>query len=186
MELLLAVMIGIGLSISAGFRVFTPLLVAGLAARFDILPLGSGFEWISSTPALVAFSIALVLEIACNYIPYVDNLMKAIATPLAVVAGTLLSVSVIGVDESPFLAWGLAFVTGGGTATVSQLTSATVRGASTVTTGGIANPAISFVEGITSVIVSILSIIVPIIVVLFFIVILIFFTRLIKKRKAYR
>lgn len=183
MELILAIMIGIGLSISAGFRVFTPMLIAGLAARFGWLPLSAGFEWIASTPALIAFSIALVLEIACNYIPYIDNLMKAIATPLALMAGTLLSISVIGVDDSPFLTWGLAFVTGGGSATITQLTSTAVRGTSTVTTGGLANPIIAVVEDVIAVVTSILSIVIPIVVVVFVIILSISFAKVFHKIK---
>ena len=184
MELLFAVMIGMGLSISAGFRVFTPMLIASIAARLEWLPLAEGFEWIASTPALVAFSLALVLEVACNYIPFIDNLMKAIATPLALMAGTLLSVSVIGVEDSPFLTWGLAFVTGGGAATVTQLTSSTVRGASTVTTAGVANPAIAFVEDILAVLTSILTIVVPIIVIVFVVVLVYVFAKVLNKMKT--
>ena len=39
-ETISAVALGIGLSASAGFRVFIPLLVAGLASHFGILSLG--------------------------------------------------------------------------------------------------------------------------------------------------
>lgn len=187
MELFLAILIGMGLSISAGFRVFTPLLIAGIAAKVGWLPLSAGFEWLSSTPALVAFFVAFILEVGSNYIPVVDNALKAISTPLALIAGTLLSVSVIGVEDSPFLSWGMAFVTGGGAATVSQLTSQTVRGASTVTTAGLANPIISFFEDIISVVVSILSIALPIIVLVFIGIILFIFVKLmskINKRKS--
>lgn len=184
MELFLAILIGMGLSISAGFRVFTPMLVAGIAGKIGWLPLTEGFEWISSTPALIAFSVALVLEVGSNYIPVVDNALKAISAPLALIAGTLLSVSVIGVDDSPFLAWGMAFVTGGGAATVSQLTSASVRGVSTVTTAGVANPVISFFEDILAVAVSILSIVVPILVVLFIVVVLFVFIKLLSSMKS--
>ena len=186
MELFFAILIGIGLSISAGFRVFTPLLIAGIAAKIGWLPLSTGFEWLSSTPALIAFTIAFVLEVASNYIPVVDNVLKAISTPLALIAGTLLSVSVIGIEDSPFLAWGMAFVTGGGAATVSQLTSATVRGTSTVTTAGLANPVISFVEDIVSVVVSIISIVFPIFVLVFIVIIVFLFVKLMSKIKRRR
>ena len=183
MELFLAILIGMGLSISAGFRVFTPMLVAGIAGKIGWLPLSEGFEWISSTPALIAFSIALVLEVASNYIPLVDNALKAISTPLALIAGTILSVSVIGIEDSPFLAWGMAFVTGGGAATVSQLTSASVRGVSTVTTAGVANPVISFFEDVLAVAVSVLSIVVPIIVMLFIVIVLFVFMKVFSSMK---
>ena len=186
MELFLAILIGMGLSISAGFRLFTPLLNAGIAGKLGWLPLSSGFEWISSTPALIAFSIAFVLEVASNYIPIVDNILKAISAPLALVAGTILSISVIGVDDSPFLSWGMAFVTGGGAATISQLTSASVRGASTVTTGGLANPIVSLVEGVLSVVVSIVSIALPIVVLAFLGIIVFLFIKFMSKIKNRR
>lgn len=186
MELFYAILIGIGLSISTGFRIFTPMLIASIAGKLGWLPLSEGFEWISSTEALIAFVIALVLEVACNYIPFVDNALKVISTPLALVAGTLLTVSVIGVDDTPFLAWGLAIIAGGGTATVSQLTSATFRSASTVSTAGLANPIISFIEDVLAAIVSFLSIVLPILVIIFFAIILFVFLKIMTKIKGRR
>lgn len=40
LETISAVALGIGLSASTGFRVFIPLLVAGLASHVGLLPLG--------------------------------------------------------------------------------------------------------------------------------------------------
>jgi hypothetical protein len=181
MELFLAILIGVGLSISAGFRVFTPLLIASVAGKLGWLPLASSFEWISSTPALIAFIVAFILEVGSNYIPIVDNALKAISAPLALVAGTLLSISVIGIDESPFLAWGMAFVTGGGAATITQLTSTAVRSTSTVTTGGLGNPVVAFFEDIISVLISILSIALPVLVLVIVGIILFIFFKLMSK-----
>jgi hypothetical protein len=181
MELFLAILIGVGLSISAGFRVFTPLLIASVAGKLGWLPLASSFEWISSTPALIAFIVAFILEVGSNYIPIVDNALKAISAPLALVAGTLLSISVIGIDESPFLAWGMAFVTGGGAATITQLTSTAVRSTSTVTTGGLGNPVVAFFEDVISVLISILSIALPVLVLVIVGIILFIFFKLMSK-----
>lgn len=50
---LVAVALGIGLSASTGFRVFIPLLIAGVAARMGVLPLNESFSWISSNMALI-------------------------------------------------------------------------------------------------------------------------------------
>ena len=76
MDYVLAIFVGIGLSISAGFRIFTPLFVMSLASKFGWLELGAGFEWVGSNVALISFAIALVVEILCNYIPVVDNFIK--------------------------------------------------------------------------------------------------------------
>ncbi|HHV85879.1 MAG TPA: DUF4126 domain-containing protein, partial [Petrimonas sp.] len=114
-ETISAVALGIGLSASTGFRVFIPLLVAGLASHFGILPLGEGFSWMGSIPALLSFGVAAVVEVLAYYIPFVDNLLDNIATPLSVVAGTLLMTSVFP-SGSEWMKWIIGFVVGGGAA----------------------------------------------------------------------
>lgn len=160
METLLSVCLGIGLSAACGFRVFVPLLIANIAALSGHLHLAHGFEWLGSYPALVTFSVATCLEIAGYYIPWLDHLLDTLATPAAVVAGTLVSASVVG-DMSPFLKWTLAAIAGGGTAGVVQGTTVLIRGASTATTGGLGNPLVATAELAGSVTVSVLSLLAP-------------------------
>lgn len=160
METLLSVCLGIGLSAACGFRVFVPLLIANIAALSGHLHLAHGFEWLSSYPALITFSVATCLEIAGYYIPWVDHLLDTLATPAAVVAGTLVSASVVG-DMSPFLKWTLAAIAGGGTAGVVQGTTVLIRGASTATTGGLGNPLVATAELGSAVTVSVLSLVAP-------------------------
>src|SRR5579859_1441024 len=115
MDTLLSVCIGIGLSAACGFRVFVPLLVMNIASLSGHLTLAHSFEWIGSYPALIAFSVATCVEIAGYYIPWVDHALDTIATPAAIVAGTLVTASVVS-DMSPFLKWTLAAIAGGGAA----------------------------------------------------------------------
>ena len=75
MESVLAVIVGLGLAASCGFRVFVPLLVTSAAAIAGYLELAEGFEWISTWTAFAAFAIAAFLEIAAYYIPWLDNLL---------------------------------------------------------------------------------------------------------------
>ena len=117
METLLAICVGIGLSAASGFRVFVPMLGMSIASSSGHLELASSFEWIGSPVAVVAFSIATILEVGAYYVPWVDNLLDSIATPAAIAAGTITTGSMVG-DVSPFLQWGLALVAGGGTAGV--------------------------------------------------------------------
>ncbi len=145
METVLSIFVGISLSAAAGFRVFVPLLVMSIAANTGHLSLTSGFEWIGTTPALVAFSIATLFEILAYYIPFVDNLLDTIATPAAVVAGVILTASTV-TGLSPFLSWSLAIIAGGGIAATVQSITGVTRLASTTTTGGVANPAVSTAE----------------------------------------
>ena len=89
MDLVMGVVIGIGLSAACGCRLFVPFLGMGIAHAAGHLTLAPGFEWLGSTPALVALSTATALEIAGYYIPWVDNLLDTAATPAAAIAGTM-------------------------------------------------------------------------------------------------
>ncbi len=93
MDTLLGIAIGIGLSAACGFRVFVPLLVMNLMAQSGQLHLSSGFDWIGSHYATVAFATATTLEVLGYYIPWVDHVLDIAATPAAVIAGTVATAS---------------------------------------------------------------------------------------------
>ncbi|MDO5523255.1 MAG: DUF4126 domain-containing protein [Bacteroidia bacterium] len=187
-ETISAIALGIGLSASTGFRVFIPLLVAGLASHFGFLPLGENFAWMGSIPALLCFGVAAVVEVLGYYIPFVDNLLDGIATPLSVGAGTLLMTSVIPV-ESEWMKWIMGFVVGGGAAATIQSGSALTRLMSSKFTAGAGNPVVSTTEGVAATGFSIMSLIMPIVVAIllmvFIVVILrLVYRKLLKKKKA--
>src|SRR5438445_8556680 len=161
METLLSICLGIGLSAACGFRIFVSLLVMSIAALSGHLTLAKGFEWIGSYPALIAFSVATLLEIAAYYIPWVDNLLDTIATPAAIIAGTLVTASLV-TGTSPFLKWALAIIAGGGVAGIVQGTTVVARGASTAGTGGLANPLLATAELGGSVITAVLALLAPV------------------------
>lgn len=179
MEYVMAILIGIGLSAAVGFRVFTPLLITSIAEKAEMVTLAESFSWIGSTPALIAFAVATLLEISSSYIPIVDQVMKMIASPAAVIAGILLTASFIGAMD-PFLKWSIAIIAGGGTASISQFTTTSVRTASTVTTGGLGNIVLSLVEGFVAIVMSIVSLLLPVLAVIFVAILFVFFFFLIK------
>lgn len=162
METFLSVCVGIGLSAACGFRVFVPLLVMSIASVSGHLTLAHGFEWIGTYAAMLAFSVATVLEIAGYYVPWLDHLLDTIATPAAIVAGTIVTASAV-TDMSPFLKWTLAVIAGGGAAGLVQSATVITRGASAVTTGGLANPVVSTLELVGAVVTSVLAIVVPVV-----------------------
>ena len=173
METMLSVFIGVGLAAACGFRIFVPLLIMSIASLTGQLALSPEFDWIATYPALAAFTIATIFEIAAYYIPWVDNLLDTIAIPAATVAGTIVMASAVS-DVSPFLQWSLAVIVGGGVAgTVQGFTSIT-RIASTATTGGIGNPVVSTAEAGGSIVMSILAITLPIVAVIAVVVIIFF------------
>jgi len=161
METLLSICVGIGLSAACGFRVFVPLVVMSVAALTGHLTLAHGFEWVGSYPALIAFAVATCVEIAGYYLPWVDNLLDTIATPAAIIAGTLMTASVV-TDLSPFLKWTLAIIAGGGVAGMVQGTTAATRGVSSISTGGLGNPLIATAELAASTIASIVAVLAPV------------------------
>lgn len=190
METLSAIALGIGLSASTGFRVFIPLLVAGLASHFGILSLGESFAWMGSLPALICFGVAAVVEILAYYIPFVDNLVDTVASPLSIGAGTLLMTSVFPVDNE-WMKWVLGFVVGGGAAATIQSGSAITRLLSTKFTAGTGNPVVSTGEGLAATGFSLLSLVAPILVavllIIFIVVILrLVYRKLLKRKKTKR
>jgi hypothetical protein len=176
MEELLGLFIGIGLSATCGFRIFVPLLGMSIAHHAGALSFSSGFDWIGSWPATITFGVAMVIEIAGYYIPWVDNLLDTIATPAAIVAGTIATASMIG-DVSPFLRWSLAIIAGGGIAGIIQGSSVLVRGASTASTAGLANPLVSTGELAASILGTLISIILPTVAVILVVLLLTFLLR---------
>ena len=155
-------MIGVGLSAACGFRVFVPLLGMSIGNMAGHLTMSPGFEWIGSWPALISFATAMILEIGAYYIPWIDNIMDVAATPVAIVAGTIVIASQVG-DMSPLLKWTLAAIAGGGVCTVVQVGSVAVRAASSGTTGGFGNFIVSTLELVAAIMVTILAIVLPVV-----------------------
>jgi hypothetical protein len=161
-DILWATLLGIGLAASCGFRVFAPLLVTSAAAFGGYLKLTAGFEWIGTGPALSAFAVATAVETLAYYVPWLDNLLDTIASPIAVVAGMMLfAASAIGLD--PFLKWTLAIIGGGGSAAIVQGGTVLARGASTAMSGGLTNFVVSTFEMLAGVFFPVIAIVVPVV-----------------------
>lgn len=160
METLMSVLMGIGLSAACGFRVFVPLFIASIAAKMGCLNLAPGYEWLGSWPVIVTLGCAMGCEIVAYYVPWIDNLMDALASPAAVGAGMLVAASTM-VDVPQHLKWALVLLAGGSAAT-TQLATVKTRMLSTAFTGGVANPIVSTIEGIGSMVMSVLAMIIPV------------------------
>ncbi|MBN1506555.1 MAG: DUF4126 domain-containing protein [Sedimentisphaerales bacterium] len=176
-----AVALGVGLAASAGFRVFVPMLVASIAAYLGVLPVQDGFNWLATWPAMICFGTATVLEIVAYYVPFVDNLLDSITTPLAVGAGTLLLTSVLPINHS-LLKWTTGFIIGGGIAATVQGGSVLLRLLSSGLTGGMANPAVTTGEHAAAFGTSLLSLVIPFVVVPVLLVLIIILIVVFKKK----
>jgi len=170
-ELGLSMALGIGLAAATGFRLFLPLLVLSVAAWTGHVNLNENFAWLGTPAAVIMLGTAAVVEIAAFYIPGVDNLLDTLATPGAVVAGTIASAAVM-TDVPPMVKWTTAVIAGGGVAGATQGLTAMLRAKSTLFTGGLGNSAVATAELGGASLISILALAAPVaalvLVVLFF------------------
>ncbi|GAB3884106.1 DUF4126 domain-containing protein [Spirosoma agri] len=184
-EWIMSACIGVGLAACCGFRVFVPLLIASVATKLGFIGTVTGFEWLSDWPALFGLAIATIFEIGAYYIPWLDNILDTIATPLSIIAGTILSTSFLHIDNS-VIHWGLGLMLGGSSAGIVQAGTSLLRLGSSATTGGVANPIVATGENAASVGLSLFTIFLPLVAVVIIGAVLIFIIgRLLAKRKVW-
>jgi hypothetical protein len=163
-EIVPSVALGIGLAACAGLRAWLPLLLAGGLARAGVIELGSSFQFISSNRALVLFAVATVIEIVGDKIPAVDHTLDSLSTVLRPAAGSLLAASVMWQISDPLTAVALGVAVGAPSALVPHAAKSLLRVGSTVLTGGLANPVLSFIEDAAALVLFILAVVVPVLV----------------------
>jgi hypothetical protein len=145
MEALVSLALGVALAAAVGLRIFVPLLVVSIAAYFGKIHVAPSFAWLGTVPAMAMLGAAAVVEIAAYYIPGVDNLLDAIATPVAIGAGTMMVAAPLW-DMPPLLRWTAAVIAGGGAAGLTHGVTSLLRAKSTLATGGLANPVVATTE----------------------------------------
>lgn len=181
-DLLLALLLGLGLSASTGLNTFLPLLLLGAAARFGIadMTLHAKFAWLASDVALVILIIAAIVEIVADKIPAVDHFLDGVATFLRPAAGLVAMASVLtGLD--PVVAAVVGLIVGSPISLGIHTLKAGTRAASSVATFGCANPVLSIIEDVASVGLSIAAIFAPLLVPLLILLVVIGLWRLTRR-----
>ena len=118
-------------------------------------------RWLGSWPALVALGAATVLEVGAYYLPWLDHALDLVATPAAVLAGMLVSASVL-TELPPVVRWIVPLIGGGGLAGLIQGASVLLRLKSAAFTGGIANPIVSTAELAGATVTALLAVLMPV------------------------
>ncbi len=155
-----SIFLAFGLSAACGFRIFIPPLTYGLLYKADLVQLGEGWNWIGNDWVIAVLALAALIEIIGNLVPWLDNLLDVLATPTSIMAGTTLSaVSLSEID--PGLKWILSVMSGVLITGGFQLTTVSLRGFSSILSGGLLNPIISFIEDLISLGISISIILFP-------------------------
>jgi Domain of unknown function (DUF4126) len=174
-----------GLSTAAGLNAYLPLLVVGLLARYtNLVHLTEPYSLLSSPVVLLVIAVLALLDFVGDKIPAVDHALHAVGLIVAPIAGAILFMAINGQAGavSPLLAAICGVILAGG----AHSARATARPLATVGTGGVANPVISFLEDVTSLVLSVVSIILPVLafllVVLFAVLMVLLFRRLRRRR----
>jgi hypothetical protein len=181
-DLALSIALGVVLAAATGFRVFLPMLIMSGAAYTGHLTLDNSFAWLATPFALTMLGVAALIEVLAYYVPGVDNLLDALATPAAFVAGTIVSAAVM-TDLPPMAKWTAAVIAGGGTASLTQGVTTILRAKSTVMTAGLGNPVIATGELGGSVLLSLLALAAPLAAVAAVILLLWLAFRLIRRQR---
>jgi len=185
LSLLRSLALGVALAAACGLRVFVPLLmVSGAAALGWVHPSG-GLAWLGSTPALIVFAAATAAEVAAYHVPWLDNALDWLGAPVALAAGTMLTASMLPADD-PMLRWLVALIAGGGAAASVHVGTAVVRKASSLTTGGLANPFFAFLEAAGALAVSVIALLAPALALAMIVGVAIATVRLVRRRRRAR
>lgn len=182
----LPALLGLGLASATGLRTFLPLLMLSLAARFDLfgVRLLEQMEWLGSTPAIAALAVATLVEFASDKIPAVDHALNAVGYITRPVAGAIAAGSVFwGVDPTTAAVAGL--IVGAPAALAFNSASTATRVTSTATTGGIANPVVSFVEDVLSFFTVMIAFVAPVLIPIALLILAILLFRLAKRIRAH-
>ena len=149
-----------GLSGAAGLNAWIPLLAVGLLSRAGQLELADGYDWLASTPALIALAAAFVLDFVGDKVPAVDSLLHAVGTIVHPAAGAIVFA---GPTEIPTDVPSIVlFALGASVAGSLHATRATVRPVSTTMTAGAGNPVLSLAEDLVSAALSVLAVFAPV------------------------
>ena len=181
-SLLTNIAMGIALSACAGFRVFIPMLAGALAGHFGIISLPADMAWLSGWPAIALFGTAAVAEVGAYYVPFIDNLLDTVATPLSVGAGTVLAASILPLGDNDTLRWAVGLLAGGSAAGTIQLGTGLLRLLSSKATVGTGNALVSTSENVAAVSGSVLSLFIPVIIAILLLVLILWIVVKLGKR----
>jgi hypothetical protein len=176
MNIMTSLLTAAGLGMGAGVNAYATLLVFGLLARWKPAMFESDVaQFFSSTPALVGLAVLYTIEFLADKIPAVDHIWDVVHTFIRPAAGALVAFAAVSADVPEGMKI-LATVIGGGAALGAHVTKASLRVASSVMTGGTANPALSAGEDLFALVNAIVAILLPwlVLVMIIFVIVAIF------------
>lgn len=182
MEWILVFLSAVAISAACGFRAFLPPLALAAAARLGWTDLRPDMAWLESNFALFTLGIAALVEIAGDKIPVVDHALDAVGTVLRPLAS---AASVFALTHDWPLPLSIAAALAIGSLSLgTHFLKAGLRIGSTATTGGMANPLLSFLEDGVAVVGILIALVAPLLLVLVLAVVVLGITRRSRRRIA--
>ena len=178
------ILLGLGLAASSGLNTFMPLLMLAGAAKFHLFGIetSGAFAWLGTSAALGVLTLATIVEIAADKIPFVDHGLDAFGTIARPLAGWLAAASVFsGADATTAAVLGL--IVGAPVALGVHAAKAGTRAASSATTFGLANPVLSVIEDAAALLLTFTALVVPLLVPLLLVVFCFLFWKLFQKAR---
>ncbi|HRQ41870.1 MAG TPA: DUF4126 domain-containing protein [Chloroflexota bacterium] len=174
-----------GLAGASGLNAYIPLLIVAVAAHYPlgdpVIKLTAPYNMLGEWWAIIIISILLIIEMLVDKVPAVDSLNDGIQTFIRPAAGAILFAANANLitEMHPAVALLAGLLVAGGVHTVKM----TARPVVTATTVGTGNWAVSLLEDVTAVVVTLLAIFVPILAAFFMIIGGVVVIRFIRRRQ---
>jgi hypothetical protein len=170
-----------GLGIGAGINAYATLLVFGLLARWQPTIFHDELaHFFSATPVLIVVGLLYCVEFIADKVPAVDHVWDMIHTFIRPAAGAVVSWAAVS-ERIPHGAVIIASILAGSVALGAHATKATIRGASTVSTAGFANPILSLFEDVFAFATAIIAVLLPWLVIAVIAAVTLFFVTLYRR-----
>ncbi len=151
-----------GLSSSAGFNAYLPILITGLLARYtDLIALSEPWNALEEPWVLLVIAVLLLVEITADKIPVVDTLNDITQSLIRPAAGAVLFAASSNVitDLNTGLALVLGLLVAGGVHTAKTV----ARPIVTATSAGTGNAVVSAGEDVVAAVAAVTAIVIPVV-----------------------
>jgi len=188
-------LVGSGLAAAAGLNAWMPLFLLGIVDRFVTgVDLPAGWSWLSSDVALWITGVLLVVEIVADKIPAVDSVNDVLQTAIRPAAGGIVfgagsSAETLRIEDPATLFAGNGWIpiaVGIAIALGVHLVKATVRPVANAATLGLAAPAVSTAEDVSSLALAAAAIFAPVIAGILLIALVVGAVLLLRRRRRQR
>jgi hypothetical protein len=150
------------LTTTAGLRGVLALALVAVATHFGVIHPPEAFGWLASLPVMWALVGVAVLEMLADKIPFLDHALHVLQVVVKPAAAAIIVGGTVHAQSQEMLVF--LMIVGALNALGVHAGVATARAASTATTAGLANPALSTAEDVGAIGGGILAFVMPLVI----------------------